>query len=78
MDVNLFILSDDGIAEVETDSAAEDLEVGPVEGLAVVDILVAAEACLADDALAFLGGGHGALQEILVLVLPATEDEVEA
>lgn len=78
MNVYLLILSDDGIAEVEADTTAEDFEAGTVESLAVIDVLIASESCLADDAFALFGGGHGALQEIFVPVLATTEKEVEA
>ena len=73
MDVNFLILRDDGIAEVEADTTAEDFEAGAVESLAVIDVLIAAESRLADNAFALFGGGHGALQEIFVPVFAATE-----
>ena len=42
VDVDLLILVDDGLAQIHADATAESVEAGSVEGLAVIDVLVAA------------------------------------
>ena len=42
VDVYLLVLGDDGIAQVHANAAAEGIEAGTVERLAMIDVLVAA------------------------------------
>lgn len=60
-DVYLLILGNNCLAKVQADASAESVETGSVEGLAMIDVLVAAIACRATYSLAVLADGQRAL-----------------
>ena len=61
VDVDFFILCDDSLAHIHSDAAAEDIQTGSVEGLAIIDVLIATIMNRAADALAVLADGQRAL-----------------
>ena len=65
VDVDLLILFNGRFAQVQTDASAESIELGAVEGLAMIDVLVAAIVHRAADALAVLANGQRALQPLV-------------
>ena len=42
VDIDFLVLSDDCLAQIHADAAAESVETGTVKGLAMIDVLVAA------------------------------------
>ena len=62
VDVNYFVFSNHGLAQVHADAAAEGIESGTVERLTTIDVLVAAVVDRAADSLAVLADGQRALQ----------------
>ena len=58
MDIDFFVLGDDGLTQVHADTAAEGVKTGTVEGFAAIDVLVAAIVYRAADALAVLRWSH--------------------
>ena len=61
VDVNLFVLGDDGFAQVHADTPAEGIETGTMEWLAMKDILIAAIVYAAYDSFAVFVNGNLAL-----------------
>ena len=59
VDVYRLIFGDDSIAEVESDATETGIELGTVEGFAMVDVFVAAISGGAANPFALLGGGYG-------------------
>ena len=74
VDVDLLVLGDDGLAQVHADAAAESIESGTVEGLAVIHVLVAAVVNRAADALAVLADGQRALEPLVWIAAVAVND----
>ena len=54
VDVDLLVLGDDGFAKIHADATAESIEAGTVEGLAMIDVLVATIVNRTADTLAVL------------------------
>jgi hypothetical protein len=53
-DVNFFILVDDGITQIQSDTTESGFQACPMESLATIYILIASETHLAQDSLAIL------------------------
>ena len=73
VDVDFLVFSNHGFAQIQSDAAAENIEAGTVEGLTVIDVLVAAVMNRAADALAVFTDGQRTLQP-LVRIAAVTVD----
>ena len=76
VDINLLVLGDDGLTQVHADAAAEGIKTGTVEGLAAIDVLVAAVVNRAADALAVLADGQWALEPLVGVATVAVNDQI--
>ena len=76
VDINLLVFSDNGLAQVHADAAAEGIKTGTVEGLAAIDVLVAAIMYRAPDALAVLADGQWSLEPLVWVATIAVDNEV--
>ena len=78
VDVDFLVLDNHGLAQIHTDAAAESIEAGTVEGLAVIDVLVAAVVDRAADSLAVLADGQRAPEPLIGIATIAVDDEARA
>ena len=78
VDVDFLVLGNHSLAQVETETAAESIETGTVERLAMIDVLVAAIVHRAADALALLADGQRALQPLVGVATVAVYNKVYA
>ena len=76
VDVNLLILRNGRFAQVQADASAESVEPGTVEGLAMIDVFVAAIVNRAADALAVFVDGQRALQPLVGVASVAVDNEM--
>ena len=76
VDINLLVFSDNGLAQVHADAAAEGIKTGTVEGLAAIDVLVAAIMYRAADALAVLADGQWSLEPLVWVATIAVDDQM--
>ena len=76
VDVDFLVLSDNGLAQIHADAAAEGIETGTMEGLAAINILVAAVVHRAADALAVLADGQRAPEPLVRVATIAVDDQI--
>ena len=76
VDVDFFVLSNDGLTQVHADAAAEGIETGTVEGLAAIDVLVAAVVNRAADAFAVFTNGQRALEPLVGVTAVAVDNQI--
>lgn len=78
VDVDLLVLGDDGFAKIHADAAAESIEPGTMERLAMIDVFVAAIVDRAADTLAVLADVQRALQPLIGVATVAVDNQVYA
>ena len=78
VDVYLLVLGDDSLAQVHADAAAEGVESGTVEGLATIDVLVAAVVHTTADALTVLAEGQRTLEPLVWVATVTVNNDCRA
>ena len=76
VDVNFLVLGNHGLAQIQSDSAAEGVESCTMEGLTAIDVLVAAVVYRTADALAVLADGQGAMEPLVRVATVAVDDQM--
>ena len=74
MDVNLLILCNGRFAQVQANASAESIKPGTMEGLAMIDVLIAAIVHRATDALAVFTNWEWSLQPLVGVATVAVDD----
>ena len=76
VDVNFLVLGNHGLAQIQSDTTAEGVESCTMEGLAAIDLFVAAVVYRAADALAVLADGQGALEPLVRVATVAVDNQM--
>ena len=76
VDVDFLVFSNHGFAQIQSDAAAESIEAGTVEGLTVIDVLVAAVMNRAADALAVFTDGQRTLQPLIRIAAVTVDNKM--
>ena len=76
VDVDFLVFGDDSLAKVQFYASESGVELGAVEGLAVIGVLVAAVFSATADALAVLAHRHRTVEPLVAVVLEAINNNV--
>ncbi len=78
MDVDFLIFSNHGLAQIQSDATAESVEAGTVEGLAMIDVLIATIVDRTADTLAVLTNRQWALQPLVRIATITIDNQMYA
>ena len=78
MDVDFLIFSNHGLAQIQSDATAESIEPSTVEGLAMIDVLVATIVNRTADTLAVLTNRQWAPQPLVGIATVAVDNQMYA